>query len=141
MLSQKTIILMGLPSKLQTKIALSTVEAEYKALSQGLREVLAMMSLVDEAKVRGVPILSDPKATVKCKAFEDNTGALELSTVPKMRPRTKHINIKFHHFRAAVKDEIITIERVCTENQKADIYTKPLCAALFIKHRFGIMGW
>ena len=51
-------------SKLQTEIALSTVEAEYIAFSQGLREVLAMMSLVEEAKTKKVPILSNPKTIV-----------------------------------------------------------------------------
>ena len=128
-------------SKLQTEIALSTVEAEYIALSQSLREVLAMMSLVKEAKEFGVPLFSSNKTQVLCRAFEDNTGAMELSKVSKMRPRTKHINIKYHHFREAVKDGIILVHHVSTEQQKADIYTKPLCAALFLKHRSGIMGW
>ena len=100
-----------------------------------------MMSLVNEGKSFGVPIFSNNKTEVLCRAFEDNTGALELSKVPKMRPRTKHINIKYHHFREAVKNNVITVKHVSTEQQKADIYTKPLCAALFLKHRFGIMGW
>jgi hypothetical protein len=41
-------------------------------------------------------------ATVKCKAFEDNNGALEMATIHKLRPRTKHINVKYHYFRTAV---------------------------------------
>ena len=32
------------------------------------------------------------------KAFEDNNGALVIAKVPRMRPRTKHINTKYFHF-------------------------------------------
>ena len=35
---------------------------------------------------------------VYCKCFEDNAGALELAMVPKLRARTKHINLVYHHF-------------------------------------------
>ena len=103
-------------SKIQTEIALSTVEAEYIALSQGLREVICLMQMVEEAKKRKIPIMTNPQTTVYCNAFEDNTGALELSKVPKMRPRTKHINIKYHHFRAHIQKGTITVQHVDTEN-------------------------
>ena len=36
---------------------------------------------------------------VHCKLFEDNNGALELAKAPRYRPRTKHIAVKYHHFR------------------------------------------
>jgi hypothetical protein len=36
---------------------------------------------------------------VFCQAFEDSSGALEMAKTPKMRPRTKHMHIKYHHFR------------------------------------------
>jgi hypothetical protein len=36
----------------------------------------------------------------KCKLFEDNSGAMTLAKSPAMRPRTKHINVKYHHFRS-----------------------------------------
>jgi hypothetical protein len=32
---------------------------------------------------------------IHCKVFEDNAGAIEIANVPKMRPRTKHLNIKY----------------------------------------------
>ena len=128
-------------SKLQTEIALSTVEAEYIALSQSLREVICLMQMAQEMKTRDIPLMSAPQTTVMCKAFEDNTGALELAKVPKMRPRTKHINIKYHHFREHVQQGTIKIEHVGTEEQIADIFTKPLPATLFLKHRQAIMGW
>lgn len=85
-------------SRLQTEIALSSTESEYVALSQALREVLPMMRLAQELANAKVPVaVNTPK--IHCKAFEDNSGALEMARTPKMRPRTKHMNIKYHHFR------------------------------------------
>jgi hypothetical protein len=77
---------------------------------------------------------------VKCKAFEDNTGALALATVPKMRPRTKHINLVYHHFRGAVRDGMIEVVLVGTKDQLADVFTKPLPLHDFVKFRERILG-
>ena len=82
-------------SKLQTCISLSTAEAEYVALFQSLRDTIPIMKLLEELKDQVFKPASI-KPMVHCQAFEDNTGALELSLVPKMRPRTKHINNVYH---------------------------------------------
>jgi hypothetical protein len=84
-------------SSLQTKIALSTCEAEYICLSQVLRKVIPIMDLVQELKDKGVPV-GGTQPTVKCKMFKDNSAALMLANAPAMRPRTKHINVKYHFF-------------------------------------------
>ena len=81
-------------SKLQTEIALSTTEAEFIALSQASREVIHLMTIIDEARSNGVPIRDSP-TQVKCTLFEDNTGAVEIANIPCIRPRTKHINVKY----------------------------------------------
>ena len=73
------------------------------------------------------------KPQVFCKAFEDNRGTLELAMVPKMRPRTKHINIKYHHFREHVRLGKITVLPIDTKDQVADLLTKPLIQNLFLK--------
>ena len=127
-------------SKLQTQIALSTTEAEYIALSQALRDVIPLMQLLHELKERGFSTFSETP-TIFCKAFEDNVGALELANTHKLRPRTKHINIVYHHFRQWVRERKINILKVSTEDQLADILTKPLPKNLFVKFRKKIMGW
>jgi hypothetical protein len=78
---------------------------------------------------------------VLCTAFEDNSGAFEMARSPKMRPRTKHLNIKYHHFRDEVNAGNIIIEQVETADQQADIFTKALGNILFKKFRKLIMGW
>jgi len=85
-------------SKLQTLIALSSCEAEYYSLSTATRQVIPIMELAKEMKSHGFNVgTTQPK--VHCKVFEDNSGALEIATVHKVRPRTKHMNVQFHHFR------------------------------------------
>ena len=65
-------------SKLQTQVALSTTKVEYVSLSQTLRELVPVMNLIKELKERKIiSISSVPK--VYFKAFEDNSGALELA--------------------------------------------------------------
>ena len=66
-------------------------------------------------------------------AFEDNLGALELARVPRMRPRTKHIKIKYHHFRQYVAEGLIKIEPIDTLDHLADVFTKAVSRDLFFK--------
>jgi hypothetical protein len=54
---------------------------------------------------------------------------------------TKHMNIKYHHFREAVQNGKVTIHPIDTLDQLADIFTKPLKFELFESLRKGIMGW
>ena len=127
-------------SKMQTDIALSTTESEYSALSEATREVLWLMGLMTEVKEKLAPETVDIP-TIKCTVFEDNEGAKAMATVPKMRPRTKHINGRMHHFRGAVASGKLKIESIDTADQLADIGTKPLARDLFMKLRKEIMGW
>jgi hypothetical protein len=99
-----------------------------------------MMELVKEMSKHGVTVNTRaPK--VHCRVFEDNSGALEMARVAKFRPRTKHLNVKFHFFRSYVERGLITIHKVDTEDQAADTLTKPLPRELFIRHRKTLLGW
>jgi hypothetical protein len=126
-------------SKLQTEIALSTAEAEYIALSSALREVIPLMTLLGE--IRDIfPILVDtPK--IQCSVWEDNQSCIKMATGSKFTPRTKHIALKYHHFKSYVKDGRIKVNYIHTEMQKADLLTKPLSDDLFFKLRYMLMGW
>eukprot|EP00957_Ditylum_brightwellii_P043545 3301368-Ditylum_brightwellii.AAC.1 len=75
-------------SKLQTEIALSTAEAEYIFLSFAIREVILFMNLLEELS----------------KVFEDNKSCIAIAKVFKFNPRTKHIALKYHHFKNLVDE-------------------------------------
>jgi hypothetical protein len=126
-------------SKLQSEITLSTTEAEYIALSQALREVIPIITLLNEIN----EIFPVHKLTpqIHCKVWEDNNGALSLAQNQKFSPRTKHISIKYHHFREHVNKGTISIHPIDTKEQTADIFTKPLDESLFVHLRKKLMGW
>ena len=65
-------------SQLQTEIALSSTESEYMGLSYALRDAIPLMCMIAEMKKHGFDI-HNAAAKVKCKVFEDNSGALEMA--------------------------------------------------------------
>ena len=85
--------------------------------------------------------LETVKPTVKFTMFEDNSGDLILAKSPSMRPRTKHINIKYHHFRMHVASGTVDILPIGTADQPADMLKKPLYEKTLTKHRLKMMGW
>jgi hypothetical protein len=109
-------------------------------MSEAFRVLLPMMDLMEESRVHGVPMRSGAPV-VRCKAFEDNSGALELARLPKMRPRTRHINVKYHHFREAWAKGRIKVQHVFTHEQLGDALTKNLPRDLFMTLRKKYMVW
>ena len=126
-------------SQLQDTISLSTTESEYVCLSEALRKVIPLMRLIQEMEAMGYSVGST-RPKILCKAFQDNSGALALSKLPSMRPRTKYLNCKYHHFRSFVPS-LIDIEYKSTDLMQADALTKPNPAPVLQRHRKEIMGW
>ena len=98
------------------------------------------MQLLNEMSAQGIEInQATPK--IKCKVFEDNSGALEMAKTHKYRPRTKHLNVRLHHFRDYVTRQEVTIHPISTLDQSADFLTKPLNQTDLERHRRKIMEW
>ncbi len=129
----------GWCSKLQTEIALSTAEAEYIALSQALREVIPLMTLIEE--LSDIFPLYVNKPDFFCKVWEDNQSCIAMTQSDKFTPRTKHSALMYHHFQSFVDSKKIQISYINTEDQLADILTKPLLDGLFQSLRLRLMGW
>ena len=66
--------------------------------------------------------MAQTKILIKC----DNTSAINLSKNLIQYSRMKHIDIRHHFIRDHIQNEDIILEFVPTENQLADIFTKPL---------------
>ena len=137
------ILCAGIPifwrSKLQAEIALSTCEAECVALSSAMREVIPLTQLLEDLKVACDVITTPPE--VSCRVFEDNQSCIAVAESKKPPARTKHIAIKYHHFRNLVDKGTIRMSHVDTKNQVADIFTKPIEDNQFFKLRCMLMGW
>ena len=126
-------------SKLQSQVVLSTTEAEYVAMSQSLCDVIPIMGLLQEMRERNFNVLCT-EPYMYCKVFKDNSGTLEMARLPKLCPRTKHINVCYHHFWEHVRKGLIKMFPVDTKDQIADALTKPLAQNDFQCHRRFMCG-
>ena len=147
------ITFMGVPlqwvSKLQTQIALSTMEAEYIALSQSMRDLISLREVLKEINKIVMnnsnstsfhshsKTFTLPQSTV----YEDNQACLKFATMPKISSRTKHIAVPYHFFRTKVRELEIQVLAIGTDNQLADQFTKGLPVAKFVAFRKHLMGW
>ncbi|KZR96047.1 Uncharacterized protein APZ42_009842, partial [Daphnia magna] len=78
-----------------------------------------------------------PPTTVRCdiSSHGGNTDKFHIQ-VQKLHPKTKHIDVKYHLFvRDKQTEGILDVKYVCTNNQLADIFTKPLPAPRFERLR------
>ena len=103
-----------------------------------------MTNLMREMNVIFPLYLPQPKFVLK--VWEDNQSCIAMTNNPKFTPRMKHIAIKYHHFRKHVKtyanpDGFIEIEYCSTDNQIADIFTKPVRDDIFFKLRMKMFNW
>ena len=88
-------------SKLQTEVSVSTMMAEYVALSTAMRDMLPLKRLVKTvAKV--VTGKDDVRVECHSDVFEDNNGALTVATTPRITPQSKFFAVKLHFFKSHV---------------------------------------
>jgi len=126
--------------QLQMEIVHSSTESKFIGLSTALCMTILIMELVKELKGHGYDMVST-QPTVYYQVFEDNSGALKIAKVPKMRPRTIHINAKFHHFWDYVERGKITLHAINMDDHPGNMLTKPLNKEKLNHHQFTIMGW
>ena len=103
-------------SKKQNFVSLSTAEAEYIAAGSCCTQLLWMKKLLHD-----YGILQDTICV-----FCDNASAINLSKNLVQHSKSKNIEIRYHFFRDLVEDKVVCLEFIRTDNQKVDIFTKPL---------------
>ncbi|GKD77502.1 retrovirus-related pol polyprotein from transposon TNT 1-94 [Tanacetum coccineum] len=115
-------------SKKQTALAISTTEAEYVSAGKACQQALWMKQALIDYGIRldNIPIMCD------------NKGAIDLSKNPVQHSRTKHIEIRHHFLRDNVQKGNISLEKVSSKDNIADILTKPLKHEPFNYLRLGL---
>jgi hypothetical protein len=108
-------------SKKQTSISLSTTEAEYIVAGSCCTQLLWMKTLLWDYG------FTQDTMIINC----DNTSAINISKNPVQHSWTKHIDIRHHFLRDLVESEVVSLSFIPTENQLADILTKPLDGSRF----------
>jgi len=111
----------------QRTVARSSTEAEYKALADGVAEVIWLQYLLTDLQI---PSTSAP--IIWC----DNLGATYLSANPIFHARTKHVEVDYHFVRDRVAKKEIQIRFISSQDQLADVFTKPLPTSSFTAFRF-----
>ena len=127
-------------SKLQATIALSTTEAELISLSHATKDTKFLLHLLTELSSTCTQ-MKQLRPKMITRLYEDNKAVIEIAEEPKLRPRTKHLAVKLFHFRHEIKTKQMSIHYVRTNDQLADIMTKPLPRVHFESLRDRIMGW
>jgi hypothetical protein len=112
-------------SKKQNSVTLSTTEVEYISASSCCAQLLWIKGTLSDfgIKFKQVPLLYDNKSAVK------------LTNNLVQHLRTKHIDVYHHFIRDHQQKGDICIESVGTDDQLADIFTKPLDEKGFCKLR------
>ena len=118
--------------------------AEYYALSTCMHEVIPLRDLITTV-AEGSGLSKTCATTFKTTIWEDNNGALSLAKMQpgQHTPRSKFYDCKVHWFRSFIRDESyrMSVEKIDTADQVADLFTKPLPREPFEKLRFKLMGW
>nr|CAD1837441.1 unnamed protein product [Ananas comosus var. bracteatus] len=110
-------------ASLQPIVALSTTEAEYIAMTEGVKEAMWLRGLFGELTSYWDPTI----------VYSDSQSAIHLSKDQMFHERTKHIDVKFHFVRDVIGKRTVTVKKIGTEDNPADMLTKSLTIAKF-KH-------
>ena len=113
-------------SKKQQTVAISSTDAEAKALTDGIREAIWLRTL--STKIHG--IMPNP-----ITLFYDNQSTLKAARNPVHHEQLKHIELWLHFIRENVVEDTVETLYIQTCDQITDIFTKPLGKQRFIKLR------
>ena len=107
-------------------ISLSSCEAEYKEAKKATKKTVRIRHVLTK-----LGLIQKSSTTLRC----DNQSAIQLANNPVYHSKTKHIDLATHYIRDLVADGVITLEYCPTEKQAADIFTKSMTEAKFVRLR------
>lgn len=107
-------------------MTLSTTEAEFVAAASSSCQAIWLRRLLEVLynQQQGPTVI-----------YCDNLSAIKLSKNLVLHGRSKHIDVRYHFLRDLCKDGVIDLVFCKSEDQIADILTKPLKPAVFMKLR------
>ena len=108
-------------SKKKNSISLSTTEAEYIAADSCCTQLLWMQKLLLDYGI------CQKHLTIYC----DNTSTINISKNPVQHSWTKHLEIRHHFIQELVEDGTLTLAFIHIDDQKANLFTKPLDSKRF----------
>ena len=113
-------------SKKTDLVCNSSCESEYYSLFKSSTEMKFVDMLLEELYIpvkRPFPLMSD------------SLPAIQKAEIPRVTQNSKHFDIKLHYIRDAVERHDVILKHVRSEDNIADIFTKPLCEQKFSELR------
>jgi hypothetical protein len=110
----------------QGTAAISTMIAEFYALCDITRDIMWMRQHLE---FLGLKLI---KPTT---IFEDNAGCIAIAKHPSNHKGTRQLHTKLFFVRDEIENKTITVQRVATSENVADIFTKSLTASRFVPLR------
>ncbi|GAU16908.1 hypothetical protein TSUD_36660 [Trifolium subterraneum] len=118
-------------SKKQEVVAQSTAEAEFVAATAAANQAIWLRNILADLGL---------KQEQSTQIFVDNQAAISISYNPVFHGKTKHFNVKLFYLREVQGNGDINLVYCKTEDQAADIFTKPspLSKFEFLRKKLGI---
>lgn len=109
-------------SKKQNVVTRSSAESEFRAMAQGICEILCIQIILKDLKIEWIcPI----------KLYCDNKSVITIAHNLIQHDRTKHIEIDCHFIKKKLDNSFICIEYISPNNQITNFFTKRLNSKLF----------
>ncbi len=121
-------------SKKQSTIARSTCEAEIIALGEAVKELQWINNFLIELK------LYDADSRDPAILYCDNKSTVTISKEDLANTKTKHIAVNYYFIKQALNDGLVQYKWIQSDDQVADIFTKPLGKNKFNHFKFMLMG-
>ncbi|KAI0526946.1 hypothetical protein KFK09_002540 [Dendrobium nobile] len=102
-------------------------KAEYVVAAEAAKEAVWLHNFLIELEV--VPNLEKP-LTLFC----DNSAAISITKEVRNHKRAKHIDRKYHLIREIVKEGKVSVQKITSQENIADPFTKILPERIFQKH-------
>jgi hypothetical protein len=109
-------------SKKQNVVSLSSAESEFRGMVKAICELLWIKGFLTELGF-------EPESEMKL--FCDNKASIDIAHNPVQHDRMKHVEIDRHFVKEKLETKIISLPFVRSNEQLADILTKPVVSKIF----------
>lgn len=112
-------------SRKQNIVALSSAESEYISSAECCKELIFIKELINELTGKNL----------NCTLFIDNKSAIDIIKNGNINKRSKHIDVRYHYIKEKYDNCEINVKHCSSNDQVADIFTKPLGGVKFNKFK------
>ena len=103
----------------------SSTEAEYINMSQACKRISRIQFLLED--------MGYTDAATKIAFYVDNQATVKMTEAPNFTRKSNHIHIRYHYTKHLAQQDRINIHWIATDQQIADVMTKPLAGPQFSK--------